>query len=71
MKGCGHSKTRTFCGEDCANEAHEYDHPETDRLSHWQEEDCAICCDMIDGDIEVGLRKANGEFKESVRGVAK
>lgn len=62
MSGCGHSKTRKYCGEDCAMDAHEYDHPEEDRLGHWQEEDCSICERLIYGDIEDGKRCHHGEL---------
>jgi len=59
---CGHVGKYSgadYCSEDCAMEAHDYEH-DGDPKEYWDE--CSICAQRVEGEIEEGKRTPNGDL---------
>lgn len=63
-KQCGSGLAKysgaTYCSEDCAQEAHDSEHPNP--INYWGE--CGMCKDFIECEIETGERNVDGSEKE-------
>lgn len=60
MDDSGHDFTQE-ARETEVRERHEIEHADC-KLEHWQEEDCTLCMEDIDSDIENGDRCKHGEL---------
>lgn len=57
-KNCNQHTNATFCSEDCAMDSHERAHPDPTEFA----DECQLCDEIIQGDIENHVRCIHGWF---------